>query len=423
MSLRAVSGTTVMQTNPATGERANNSDGKEPNTFLKLSGLTKRFGTVTAVDSVDLAIRPGEFFALLGPSGCGKTTTMRCIAGFEEPSAGDILIEGESVLGRHPSQRNTGMVFQNYALFPHYDVFRNVAYGLIMDQLKGGQRLSGIRNLMSGRSARKNTDIRDRVEEALSQVQLTGYESRKITELSGGQQQRVALARALVKRPSLLLMDEPLSNLDAGLRNEMRTVIRDIQREVGITTVFVTHDQEEAMSMADRVALMRDGMIVQCAPPEELYERPVSSWAASFVGKSNLLQGTVLEKDSDSSPTMVKVKDQVLQTLDDLDLQPGETCTLMVRPEDIQIVAEPGLESAGDGRSNHFAATVERSTFFGGEVLYEAVTDLGELEIEQPFKGAGSLFEHGTRIGVEVPPSRVHILARTAERGAPDGDA
>lgn len=423
MNQHGVSGTTVMQTNRTTGVAVDSHGGKEPNAFLKLTDLTKRFGEVTAVDGVDLAIHPGEFFALLGPSGCGKTTTMRCIAGFEEPSAGDILVEGKSILGRHPSQRNTGMVFQNYALFPHYDVFRNVAYGLIMDQLKGGQRLSAIRNLMSGRAVRKNADIRDRVEEALSQVQLTGYESRKITELSGGQQQRVALARALVKRPSLLLMDEPLSNLDAGLRNEMRTVIRDIQREVGITTVFVTHDQEEAMSMADRVALMRDGRIVQCAPPEELYERPVSSWAASFVGKSNLLEGTVLEKGTASSATTVKVKDQVLQTLDELDIQPGDTCTLMVRPEDIQIVAEPGADSLADGRSNHFAATVERSTFFGGEVLYEALTGFGELEIEQPFKGAGSLIAHGTRIGLEVPPSRVHILARTAERGAPDGDA
>lgn len=407
-----------MPTKPSSVADLSVETASEDEGFLELSGLYKRFGDVTAVEDVNLTIKRGEFFALLGPSGCGKTTTMRCIAGFEEPSAGDVLINGESVLGLHPSRRNTGMVFQNYALFPHYDVFRNVAYGLIMDQLRGNQRFTAIRNLIGSKAARKDERLRARVEEALAQVQLSGYENRKITELSGGQQQRVALARALIKRPSLLLMDEPLSNLDAGLRNEMRTVIRDIQRDVGITTVFVTHDQEEAMSMADRVGLMRDGQIIQCTAPETLYERPVSAWAANFVGKSNLIDGVVAE--STAGVTRVKVGEHELRTLDAVGLAVGEECTLMIRPEDMRILRDQ--EGNAPEQLNLLDGRLERSTFLGGNVVYELQTHFGAVDIEESFKGEGTLIDAGTEVTLGVPYSRVHVLQTEAERGEGDGD-
>jgi len=394
---------------------------EESDTFLQLSNLTKQFGEVTAVDDVNITIKRGEFFALLGPSGCGKTTTMRCIAGFEEPTNGDILVEGKSITGLHPSQRNTGMVFQNYALFPHYDVFRNVAYGLIMDDLKGPHRFRALANLLSGRSARKNADLRNRVEEALSQVQLDGYQTRRITELSGGQQQRVALARALIKRPSMLLMDEPLSNLDAGLRSEMRLVIRDIQQEVGITTVFVTHDQEEAMSMADRVALMKEGAIVQCTTPEQLYERPVNAWAATFVGKSNLLQGTI--KSSSNGITEIDVAGATLVSQDERSGQEGQKCTVMIRPEDLIIAGTGnGADPASEGGVNRFNATVQRSTFFGGEVIYEMDSPFGSVEIERPFAGEGSISPLGTTVELHVNADRVHILDETNGGGTRHDD-
>lgn len=386
----------------------------QPQPFLKLDRLEKRFGDVSAVDSVDIEVGRGEFFSLLGPSGCGKTTTMRCIAGFEEPSSGDILVDGKSVLGRHPAERNTGMVFQNYALFPHYNVYRNVAYGLIMEQLRGKQKLRAISNLFSGRRAERDATISARVEEALEQVHLTGYESRKITELSGGQQQRVALARALVKRPSLLLMDEPLSNLDAGLRNEMRTVIRDIQREVGITTLFVTHDQEEAMSMADRVALMKDGKIIQCAEPSELYERPANAWAAKFVGKSNLLQG-VPSTASQGNASYININGEKVHTDDPVEVDATEV-TVMIRPEDLRIRSrsgqEPGHEKAGD--KNAFQGEIIQTTYLGGEVVYLVKTPLGELEAEDTFGGPGTIYEAGTTVVVEASPSRVHLLKATS---------
>lgn len=398
-----------MQTKSSPGKENMQPSSADNDNFLQLSQLTKKFGDVTAVDDVDITIKRGEFFALLGPSGCGKTTTMRCIAGFEEPTDGDILVEGKSITGLHPSQRNTGMVFQNYALFPHYDVYRNVAYGLIMDDLKGPNRFRALTNLLSGRSARKNAELRNRVEEALAQVQLAGYENRKITELSGGQQQRVALARALIKRPSLLLMDEPLSNLDAGLRNEMRVVIRDIQQEVGITTVFVTHDQEEAMSMADRVALMKEGAIVQCTTPEKLYERPVNAWAATFVGKSNLLQGTI--KSSSGGLTEVDIAGTSLVTQDQRNGQEGQTCTVMIRPEDLVIAGTGnGNGPSTEAGVNKFNATVQRSTFFGGEVIYELESPFGTIEIERPFSGEGSISPLGTTVELHVNADRVHIL-------------
>ncbi len=243
---------------------------------IALRGLTKRFGSVVAVSSLDLEIREGELVTLLGPSGCGKTTTLRLIAGLELPDAGEVLFGDRPVTRLPPERRNVGIVFQSYALFPHMTVWQNVAFGLEMRR-------------------ESPKAIRERVGAILERVQLRGLEHRYPHQLSGGQQQRVALARALVMNPAVLLLDEPLANLDAKLREDMRFYIRQLQRDVGITTVYVTHDQAEAMVLADRIALMRDGRLQQIGSPEEIYRRPRNVWVAEFIGLSNFIPGTVAE--------------------------------------------------------------------------------------------------------------------------------
>jgi putative spermidine/putrescine transport system ATP-binding protein len=239
---------------------------------IRLEGIAKHFGSVTAVDGVDLTIADGEFFSMLGPSGSGKTTVLRMIAGFEQPTAGRVLLGGEDVTGRAPFARDVNTVFQDYALFPHMDVQANVEHGLRVKKVA-------------------RTERRRRAAEALETVRLTGYGDRRPTQLSGGQRQRVALARALVNRPKVLLLDEPLGALDLKLRREMQIELKQIQREVGITFVFVTHDQEEALTMSDRIAVFRDGRIEQVATPAILYEAPATDFVAGFVGTSNLLTG------------------------------------------------------------------------------------------------------------------------------------
>jgi spermidine/putrescine transport system ATP-binding protein len=241
---------------------------------IRLEGLTKRFGDVTAVDGLDLQIEAGRFFALLGPSGCGKTTTLRMIGGFEEPTAGRIHLGGEDVTDRPPFKRDVNTVFQSYALFPHLDVERNVAFGL---ERRGVEK----------------AEIRKRVADTLELAQLTGMEKRRPAQLSGGQQQRVALARALVNRPRALLLDEPLGALDLRLRRQLQLELKRIQQEVGITFVHVTHDQEEAMTMADEIAVMHDGRVEQRGGAEDLYERPRTAFVANFLGTSNLIPGKV----------------------------------------------------------------------------------------------------------------------------------
>jgi spermidine/putrescine transport system ATP-binding protein len=239
---------------------------------VELTGVTKRFGTMVAVDHLDLVVRPGEFLSLLGPSGCGKTTTLRMLAGFEQPDEGFIRISGEYVQGIPPYKRDVNTVFQSYALFPHMDVAENVAYGLRQRRVPKSQ-------------------IQDRVREALAMVKMSHLAARKPRQLSGGQQQRVALARALVNRPSVLLLDEPLGALDRKLREEMQIELKLLQSELGITFIFVTHDQEEAMSMSDRIAIMLDGHIEQLADPETVYEHPASAFVAAFIGRNNFWHG------------------------------------------------------------------------------------------------------------------------------------
>ena len=241
---------------------------------IRLEGVTKRFGDFTAVDDIDLVIAEGEFFSLLGPSGCGKTTTLRMLAGFEVPTEGRILLEGEPVENVPPYERNVNMVFQSYALFDHLDVADNVAFGLKRKKVP-------------------KDEIQTRVGEALELVGLAERADARSNELSGGQRQRVALARALVNRPAVLLLDEPLGALDLKLRRQMQVELKQIQREVGITFVFVTHDQEEALSMSDRIAVMNHGRVAQCGAPEEVYERPTEEFVAGFIGISNLLEGVV----------------------------------------------------------------------------------------------------------------------------------
>ena len=271
-------------------------------TAISVRGLSKHFGEVRAVDSLDLDIADGEFFSMLGPSGSGKTTVLRLIAGFEEPNAGTIMLGGEDVTRRPPFARDVNTVFQDYAIFPHLSVRQNVEYGLRVKKVA-------------------RTERRRRAEEALATVRLEGYADRRPHQLSGGQRQRVALARALVNRPQVLLLDEPLGALDLKLRREMQIELKEIQREVGITFVFVTHDQEEALTMSDRIAVFNDGRIEQLATPVELYERPASAFVAGFVGTSNLFQG------------------EVARTL------LGTDGTFVIRPEKLQLVAEAPREA------------------------------------------------------------------------------
>mgnify|MGYP001171397646 CR=1 FL=1 len=280
---------------------------------IGIQGVTKRFGDFTAVDDVDLSIAQGEFFSLLGPSGCGKTTTLRMLAGFEVPTEGRILLEGEPVENVPPHRRNVNMVFQSYALFEHLDVEGNVAFGLKRKKVP-------------------KEEIASRVAEALALVDLTARAKARPNELSGGQRQRVALARALVNRPRVLLLDEPLGALDLKLRRQMQIELKAIQREVGITFVYVTHDQEEALSMSDRIAVMSDGRVAQCGPPEEIYEHPTEEFVAGFIGISNLLEGRA------ESGGRVRIGDDCLEVPDLGDERPdGDRVRIAVRPEKVAV--------------------------------------------------------------------------------------
>jgi spermidine/putrescine transport system ATP-binding protein len=305
--------------------------GPEPD--IAFVAVTKRFGDVVAVDEVSLRVERGAFFTFLGPSGCGKTTSLRLIAGFEQPSLGEVRIGGRSVVGVPPYRRPVNMVFQHYALFPHLDVARNVAYGL-------RQR----------RPRPSAGEIGRQVGRALELVRLTGFERRRVWELSGGQQQRVALARALVNRPTVLLLDEPLAALDRKLRRDMQLELQSLQHEVGITFVLVTHDQEEALSMSDTICVMRDGRIVQEGSPRALYDAPVGAWVADFVGKSNFVGGTVAAADEGSA--LIATAGGSLRgrrVAGGPPLRAGSPAVLAVRPELVRL-ARPASDAMTTGR-------------------------------------------------------------------------
>ena len=294
---------------------------------IGLDGVAKEFHSrgevIAAVRGIDLAIRKGEFFSMLGPSGCGKTTTMRMIAGFEEPTRGTVRLDGRDVTGAPPNKRDVNMVFQSYALFPHMSVFENVAFGL-------------------RRKSVPKEKISRQVGEMLEIVNLTGREQRRPRELSGGQQQRVALARALVNHPKALLLDEPLGALDLKLRQAMQVELKRIQREVGITFVYVTHDQNEALTMSDRIAVMNDGVIEHLGPPREIYEHPATRFVAGFIGTSNLLTGTLARVTGGQGVIEVSPDEQIIVPPGRSALEPGHEVELTVRPEKIELGAGPG---------------------------------------------------------------------------------
>jgi spermidine/putrescine transport system ATP-binding protein len=353
---------------------------------VTLVALTKRFADVVAVDAVNLNVAGGEFFSLLGPSGCGKTTTLRMVAGFEEPTAGQILLDGVDVADRPPYKRNVNTVFQSYALFPHLRVFDNVAFGL---------RRSGV-----GRQ-----EVRRRVAAALEQVELTGLERRKPAQLSGGQQQRVALARALVLRPAVVLLDEPLGALDAQIRRTLQVELKALQEEVGLTFIYVTHDQEEALTMSDRLAVMNDGRIEQLGPPKDVYEQPTTTFVASFLGISNLIGGIARSRTGDRC--VVAVNDFELQaTQGDVAAQ-GQT-KLMIRPERVRL--EPH-EATGE---NRIPGIVERVVYRGNaDQVFIRLAGGDQIQALQQNAGDGSSYEAGDAVRVHLPAEALRVLGDT----------
>jgi spermidine/putrescine transport system ATP-binding protein len=308
---------------------------------VTLRGVTKRFGDFVAVRSMDLDIPRGQFFTMLGPSGCGKTTTLRMVAGFEEPSEGTVLLDGDDVTGLPPFRRATNTVFQSYALFPHMSVEKNVAFGL-------------------ERQSVSREEVRSRVAEELERVGLSSEAKRKPRQLSGGQQQRVALARALVNRPAVLLLDEPLGALDLKLRKQLQVELKRIQQDVGITFVYVTHDQEEALTMSDRIAVMNRGVVEQLDDPEEIYERPSTTFVAGFIGVSNLMPGEVVSSSTGVAELRLDAGPTVRVGAGEASV--GERAHAVVRPEKLQL---HGANGAADGTRPSVEGQVESSLYLG----------------------------------------------------------
>jgi spermidine/putrescine ABC transporter ATP-binding subunit len=352
---------------------------------LDIREVTKAYGSVQALGGVSLSVRQGEIMTLLGPSGCGKTTLLYLVAGFASPDQGDIYIFGERVTDRPTNQRDIGVVFQNYALFPHMSVFDNVAFGLKMRKVSGPQ-------------------IRERVREALDIVKLGNMAERLPRQLSGGQQQRVALARALVIRPKVLLLDEPLSALDKHLRAAMQVELREIQRQIGVTTIFVTHDQGEALSLSDRITVMSGGFIQQISAPIDMYRRPQNGFVASFIGDINALDGRLVHADGGASAV------QLAGTLR-LDLPPahaeglrvGDRVTVFIRPE--------ALEPCALGEGAQIAGTVVNHVYQGSFVdLYCDIDGVGQVHLRTLGQEAISRFPVGQAIALTLDPSEVVVL-------------
>jgi len=364
---------------------------------VEFQGVSKMFGEVAAVTGAYLSVAKGSFFSLLGPSGCGKTTSLRMIAGFEEPTEGDILIEGRSMVGVPPHHRPVNMVFQDFALFPHLNVFDNIAYGLRQQR----PRLD-------------KSEISRRVGEALEMVRLPQYQKRRTTELSGGQQQRVALARALINRPTVLLLDEPLASLDRKLRRDMQIELQTLQRDVGITFVLVTHDQEEALSMSDAICIMNQGCIVQIGEPRDLYDEPVNKYVANFVGKSNFFDG-VVEQISSAGATVkldggTSIPGRFSRTADPLTRR--ALATVAVRPEMIAIEA-PG--AMPDDAAASASGKVKNRIYLGEQTEYLVVTErFGDVLVLSPKSAevASGGFSPGDTVDIWWRPQAALVLKR-----------
>ncbi|MQL50736.1 polyamine ABC transporter ATP-binding protein [Desulfofundulus thermobenzoicus] len=366
--------------------------------MVQLVNVTKSFGEGLAVDNVSLDIRPGEFLTLLGPSGCGKTTTLRMIAGFEQPTGGDILLDGESVLGKPPYARNVNTVFQSYALFPHMTVFENIAFGL---KMKG----------------QKKETIVPRVNKAIELVDLSGKERAYPQELSGGQQQRVALARALVMEPRVLLLDEPLSALDLKLRKQMQLELKHLQRQLGITFVYVTHDQEEALTMSDRIAVMNAGVIEQIGTPREIYERPVSVFVATFIGDSNILEGTITGRTVSGTGIVVEDCPVFLSSLNGM--VPGQKVYLSVRPEHMFLTA-----SGCEGNGPCLPGRLLERIFAGSSVKSVVALNSGK-QVTVSESGFPACCEIGDAVAVGWHPGKEVILsdAQSSDVPSPSSNA
>ena len=359
---------------------------------IELSGVVKEFHArgevITAVAGIDLDIREGEFFSLLGPSGCGKTTTMRMIAGFEEPTQGVIRLHGQDVTNVPPNKRDVNMVFQSYALFPHMNVFENVAFGL-------------------RRKAVAKPEITRRVGEMLDIVDMAGRSERRPRELSGGQQQRVALARALVNNPRALLLDEPLGALDLKLRQAMQVELKRIQREVGITFVYVTHDQGEALTMSDRIAVMNDGSLEHLGTPREIYEHPRTRFVAGFIGTSNLLTGTVTRLDGDLAVIQVSADERIIVPVPDRAVSEGSRLELTVRPEKIDLTT---ARPSGEGCT--LRGTVTEVVYLGTSTNFSVTTSAGAdvVVFQQNSASAGNVAARGDSVWLSWNPQHSYPI-------------
>ena len=348
--------------------------------FLRIEGLAKRFGDFVAVKDFHLEVERGEFVSLLGPSGCGKTTTLQMIAGFLDPSQGRIVLDGKDITQLRPEQRGMGVVFQSYALFPHMTVEQNISFGLEMRKLS--------REL-----------VQQRIQDAIALVRLHGLGARYPRELSGGQRQRVAIARALAIQPEVLLLDEPMSNLDAKLRQEMHVEMRAIQRQLGITTILVTHDQVEAMTMSDRIAVMHNGQIAQVDTPQQIYDKPSCDFASVFLGKTNRFEGQAHSRDT------VKIGDMLLGAPSPVDSGP---VVVYLRPERIAVGA------AGDGG---LPGTIKTLLFLGSQWVVNVSTALGDIHISLPNARRAALHE-GAEVSLNWAPEDVRVLTQQeASRG------
>ena len=357
--------------------------------FIEIKNLFKRFKKVVAVNHIRLEVKEGEILTLLGPSGCGKTTTLRCVAGLERPEEGDIVIDGKPMFSEgfvQPSKRGIGMVFQNYAVWPHMKVFDNIVYGLRIQRIP-------------------RQSVQERGGQVLELVGLTGLGERYPNQLSGGQQQRVALARALVRNPKVLLLDEPLSNLDAKLREKMRFEIKSLVRRMGLTSVYVTHDQAEAMVISDRIVVMDSGNVVQIGAPEEIYKKPANRFVADFIGTMNFMSGEVVQvlQDTDAVYVRTEFSEKMLcKTTDTTAIMPGKKVYASIRPEDVEVFMEPT-----QAKENLYKGTIVHKAYLGNFLNFFVSVNATMIRVQVPYHVPQ---EEGQELYLFLNPQKCMIL-------------